>query len=85
MRKNRNQYNVMTNVIIDNEHQTHAGVTHIMCKRKMKRYLRYIMKYKADNFKFNFIHVFRCDDKGDMINNEYIRFVFSKKDINKTY
>ena len=31
------------------------------------------------------IFIFDRNDKGDMINNEYIRFVFSKKDINKTY
>lgn len=85
MRKNKNHYRVMSSVIIDSEYQNHSSITHIMCKRKMKRYLRYIMKYKADNFKMNFIDVFRCNENGKMINNEYIRFVKTKKDINKTY
>lgn len=81
----KNNFQVIASVCIDGEHQNHWNITKYMCKRKLRRYLRYILKYKADNFKMIMLHIWRCDLNGDMINNEYVRFVFKKQDISKTY
>lgn len=74
------RYHVTINSFQNSESKINQTITRVMCTRKIKRFIRYIMKFKDHNYALNFISVYKCDADGNMLPG-CVKFIKNKKDI----
>lgn len=75
------QYWVHANYVDASAIKSYSAVTLKMSRFKLKRYIRYLMKYKHPDHKLNFITYFRSDENGKMLPNQIIKVAKSYKDV----